>query len=74
MVVPVTGQVTQVVPTTPAFVRGQRQAHTDYERGSSGPNHDLLDRVGGEFAAGYRYEWAEYIAPLMPPTDDDDDD
>lgn len=58
----------EVVITTSEYRRGQRAAHDDFGRGSSGPNHDLLDRLAAtqpEFVAGYRSEWADYISPAI---------
>jgi hypothetical protein len=54
----------EVVITTPEFRRGQLAAREDARRESEGPNDALLDRLDPEFAAGYRYEWREYIAPI----------
>ena len=73
MTVEVPREVKMVI-TTAEFRRGQQAAWDDLKRGSSAPNDALLDRVNAEFAAGYRYEWREYIAPMLPDADDDDDD
>jgi hypothetical protein len=54
--------VVQVVITTPAFVAGQEAARKDFAKDPGlKPNDALLDRIGGEFVAGYRYEFREYI-------------
>jgi hypothetical protein len=65
----------QVVITTPAFVAGQEAARADFGKDPwLTPNWDLLDRlVNREFAAGYRYEFTEYIATHPehnPPVED----
>jgi hypothetical protein len=60
----------EVVVTTAEFRRGQQAAWDDAKKGSTAPNDALLDRLDPEFAAGYRYEWREYIAPCLP-TDED---
>ncbi len=59
-------QDTQVVVTTPHFRAGQAAAWKDANLGSSAPNDAALNRAHPEFAAGYRYEWREYIAPFLP--------
>lgn len=55
----------QIVPTTPDFRAGQEAAWRDHEKDpESTPNYALLARLkSDEFAAGYRYEYDEYIAP-----------
>lgn len=58
---PLRGETTITI-TTPQFRAGQSAAQSDARKGSSGPSA-MLNRAPAEFAAGYRYEWREFIAP-----------
>lgn len=55
----------QIVPTTPRFRAGQAAAKADAARDAETvPNDAVLGRMPAEFAAGYRYEFENYIAPM----------
>jgi len=53
----------QIVLTTPAFRRGQAAARSVATLDCD-PNWPLVKRGGAEFAAGFRYEWTEYVEPM----------
>lgn len=54
----------QVVVTTEEFRRGQRVVR-QAARLHCAPNWKRIDSIGGEFAAGARYERDEHIAPML---------
>lgn len=55
---------TTIVITSASFKAGQDAANRDAETDpDSTPNYDLLARLrDDEFAAGYRYEWENFIS------------
>lgn len=54
----------EIVITTPQFRAGQAAAQQTAAAACL-PNWELIARMPDEFAAGYRYEWTEYVAPLL---------